>query len=127
MKFSERWRQLLDVDPANGQPQNSHSVIQEFINSGLSDISKDAEYGDDPRPSNPSPSSTSLYANQVNTSRHGIPAPYVDLFQNTHMTDDQIRAEISHFHEYVNDLAMVLTFGLKSIKNYRNMYQIEGS
>lgn len=72
--------------------------------------------------------SSSLYADQLNNiSRQGIPNIYVDLFQNTQMTDNQIHKEISHFHDYINDLAMVLTFGLNSVKTYRNLYEIDAN
>lgn len=127
IKFSERWRQLLDIDPANGLPQISHSPFLEFLNSGLSDIVKEPEYG--PCLKNVEVTTTapsSLYASQINTEQHGIPKVYKDLFQDTQMTDDQIRSEISFFHDYINDMAMILTFGLKSINAYKNLFEIAG-
>lgn len=126
---------MLDIDVASGQPQIMHSVLQEFFNSGLCDIAKDPEYGEcfksnltteNSNTNRSTNGSTSLYAKQVNTARHGIPDVYVELYQASNMTDEQIRAEIDHFHEYLNDMAMVLTFGLQSIKTYKNLYEIDG-
>jgi hypothetical protein len=131
------------VEPANGQPQVAPSSrqLQEFLNAGLVDITKDPEYAEciraeqqtQPAPFSSMPqipkssgANISLYSNQINTSRHGVPSEYVELYQSTHMTDERIKAEMNHFHEYVNDMSAVLTCGLKSVKAYRNLYAIEG-
>lgn len=142
VKFSERWRQLLEVEPANGQPQSAPSRhLQEFLNSGLSDITKDQEYaaaansqqhatttttGTDTAAAAAAPPSTtsgSLY--EINTSRPGVPSPYVDLYASAHLTDEEIRAELAHFHSHLDELSAVLTLGLASVRSYANLYVVE--
>lgn len=43
------------------------------------------------------------------------------------MSEEQIQTEINNLCNYLNDMALVLTFGLDSIKNYKNLYEIESN
>lgn len=61
----------------------------------------------------------------------GPNAPFSDSYNELadyyNLTEDQIKQEIGHFADYLNDMSVMLTFGLDSIKNYKNMYQIDAS
>jgi hypothetical protein len=101
IKFSERWRQMFDID-ANGVPQTRKILLTEFLNTGLHDINKDAEYAN-------------VFDDLIEDEEK--------IFKG--MTEEQIREEINFFMAYVDDLSLQITMFLKDVKQYKNLYEID--
>ena len=47
----------------------------------------------------------------------------IEFAQQLVMTQEQIQEEISHFMNYIDDVSLQMTFGLKTIKQYKNLYE----
>ena len=130
IKFSERWRQLLDVD-ANGSAQTKKSIIAEFVNAGLTDIAKDKDYADLYQTVIPDTSLKTFgldlgteYRVKPTISPEPVEADYSDLLE---MTDQQLQEEMKFFMNHVDDLQLQMTFGLDYIKQYKNLFEFKGN
>lgn len=42
------------------------------------------------------------------------------------MSDEQVKEDINFLMSCMDDIAIIMTLGLKSVKNYKNIYEIEG-
>lgn len=102
IKFSERWRQMFDID-ANGLPQTKKSILSEFISAGLQDITKDSDY---------------------NNVVEDLAIEEEKSLKN--LTDEQIKEDVQFFMSYVDDLALQITIHLTTLKQYKNIYEIDG-
>jgi hypothetical protein len=103
-------------------PQTKKSVFLEFVSAGLTDLAKDPEYG-------------TIFANEnddenesSNSNAFGI-SMAADLHKitgnETGLTEEQKKEQAKFFSSYVDDVALQMTFGLKSLKQFKNLYQIE--
>jgi hypothetical protein len=142
IKFSERWRQLLDID-AHGVAQTKKSILNEFMNAGLTDIAYDHDYsylfprGDEDdddqvesgvsqHKNTQSKGNSSLAFGIGMTGDIEVGSAFSDLAERLNMTEEQIIVELDYFNNYINDIALQMTFGLKEINQYKNLYEIDG-
>ena len=99
-------------------------MYHEFVNAGLTDLSKDPEYAsifddleDAENEANP------------NSNAFGI-SMAADLHKvtgnETGLTEEQKKEQANFFSNYVDEVALQITFGLKTLKQYKNLYQIDG-
>jgi hypothetical protein len=127
IKFSERWRQLLDID-SNGISQTKKDVYQEFVNAGLSDIAKETDYY---KVFDKSDMINNGNGNQAVGFGIGMTATYVKKSNKTSniefpeqltMTEAQIQEEINFYMTYVDDISLQMNIGLKTLNQYKNLY-----
>ena len=118
-KFAERYRLMLDVD-ANGVSQTKKDLFAEFITAGLADIARDEDYGsifrkggaDD---SAPYPFGVGMILDQQTKLRGG----------GGDLTEKQKNEGEAVLLNCIDDVSLQLTFGLKEIRNFKNLYEIE--
>lgn len=100
LKFSERWRLAFDID-SNGIAQTKKDILSEFKTFGLHDISNDTEY------------------DGVYDSSYMIDA------NTKNMTEKELHDEMQFFMSYIDDLALQITLNPTSIKQYKNIFQVD--
>jgi hypothetical protein len=116
---------LLDVD-ANGLPQTKKDVFIEFINSGLTDIARDEEYhgifykSDAEESASSYPFGVGMNLDMQAKNNGGGSGEGIEL------TEKQKTEGIAELLQCIDDISVQMTFGLKTIKNYKNLYEIEG-
>ncbi|RNA30706.1 ankyrin and armadillo repeat-containing [Brachionus plicatilis] len=134
IKFTERWRQMIDVD-ANGIAQTKKSVFYEFMNSGLSDICKEPDYAAifEDRPSDvmgKKDDSNSLAFGVGMTAAnsgflHGNQPASINMQEYSNMSENEIRDNLNTLKECADDVSVLMTFGLNSVRSYKNIYEID--
>ncbi|OAF69560.1 Ankyrin and armadillo repeat-containing protein [Intoshia linei] len=95
IKFSERWRKSLDVNKY-GVSHTKKSIVTEFINAGLVDISMDSDY-------------KNVFETMFNES------------EVNNETDD----DMEFFMKHVDHVSLILSFYQNSIRKYKNAYIID--
>ncbi len=111
---------------ANGVPQTKKDVFIEFINSGLTDIARDEEYhgifykSEVEEAANSYPFGVGMNLEMQARNSGGASGGSVDL------TDKQRTDGIAELLLCIDDVSVQMTFGLNSIKNYKNLYEIDG-
>ena len=112
----------MEIDGA-GAPQTKKSVFQEFVNNGLTDLAKDPEYGtifaDANEEENDPSSNSNAFGISMAADLHKVSG------NETGLTEEQKKEQAQFFANYVDDVALQITFGLKSLKQFKNMYEIE--
>jgi hypothetical protein len=91
---------MFDID-ANGVAQTRRQLISEFLSAGLQDVSNDAEYSD-------------VYNDT-----------YIENLSMKYLSLEQNQEEMRFFMGYIDELAVQITMYLTSVKNFKNVYQIE--
>ena len=99
------------------------------MNGGLTDIAKEPDYGkifdksdlinngNNQHPIGFGVGMTASFAKKSNKSSA------IEFDQQLVMTQDQIQEEIDHFMNYIDDISLQMTFSLKSINQYKNLYE----
>ncbi|XP_052246071.1 ankyrin and armadillo repeat-containing protein-like isoform X2 [Dreissena polymorpha] len=94
-KFSEKWRSSLDVN-ANGKPETKKTLITEFLNCGLQDITKDPDYA---------------------TAYDKLP---VESSGDTEMAEER-----RFFMSHADDLTVQMTLFQKHVTHYKDMFVMD--
>ena len=97
-KFNERWRQAVNLNIVTGEPETRRSHQHIWKEAGLMDLATEEDFQE----------------------------AFSNLNQAT-ADDDRFFDEQKFFMKYVDDIAMVMAFGQKSIKNFFNMFVLDSS
>ncbi len=101
----------------------------EFQNAGLSDIAKEPEYGkifdksdlinngNNQHPIGFGVGMTASFTKKTNKSSS------IEFDKQLIMTNDEVKEEIDNFMNYIDDISLQMTFGLKKISQYKNLYE----
>ncbi|XP_067649055.1 ankyrin and armadillo repeat-containing protein-like [Haliotis asinina] len=95
IKFSERWRSNLDIDP-NGNPETKKPLLTEFTSAGLMDITKDPDYS---------------------TAYDNLPVEQPG--------DTDMIQEGRFFMSHVDELTMRMTFSQNAVSHHKDMYIVD--
>ena len=95
-KFNERWRQAVNLNSFTGEAETKRSHLHIWKEAGLIDMAADKDFQE---------SFSELNALSVE--------------------DKKFFDEQKLFMKYVDDLAMALTFGQKSVKYYHNLFVLD--
>ncbi|XP_052802485.1 ankyrin and armadillo repeat-containing protein-like isoform X4 [Mya arenaria] len=96
-KFSEKWRSSLDVN-ANGKPETKKTLITEFLQCGLQDVTKDPDY-------------TDIY------DKLPIEAP----------GDSEMAEERRFFMSHADDLMVQMTLFQNHVSHYKDLFVMDSS
>lgn len=127
IKFLERWRQVLDID-SNGIAQTKKPIFQEFVTNGLNDIAKDHDYAkifdkSDLINNGNGQHSISFGVGMSASFIKKTRSSSIEFAQQLVMTKEQVHEEMTHFMNYIDDISLQMTFGLKTVKQYKNLYE----
>ena len=101
----------------------------EFQNAGLSDIAKEHEYGkifektdlinngNNQHPIGFGVGMTASYTKKSNNSAS------IEFDKQLIMTKEEIQEEINNFMNYIDDISLQMTFSLKKINQYKNLFE----
>ncbi len=128
IQFVQKYLSHLDVD-SNGNAQTKKSIFKEFLIAGLSDIAKDPEYSGIFKKGSESEVSSPFVGVGMNAEfpKSTITMIHEAFSEASNKTDSEIEDEIKNFLSFINDIAMVLTVGLTSVKRYKNMFEYEAA
>jgi hypothetical protein len=109
----------------DGTPQAKKNLLDEFISAGLCDITKENEHmsiigNNDTR--------NHGLATSLATSNEKLNADIFDLYKESDLglNDEQIVESHRFLLDHIDDVSVQMTLGLRSIKQYKNLYSIKG-
>ena len=95
-KFSERWRQAVNLNTFTGEAETRRSHLHIWKEAGLIDIASDEDFQE-----------------------------AFSKFNKSSVEDKKFLDEQKMFMKHVDDLAMVLTFGQKTVKYFHNLFVLD--
>jgi len=128
IQFVQKYLGHLDVD-SNGNAQTKKSIFKEFLAAGLSDIAKDPEYAEIFKKGSEGEASSPFVGVGMNAEfpKSTITMIHEAFSEASNKTDSEIEDEIKNFLTFINDIAMVLTVGVTSVKRYKNIFEYEAA